>query len=86
MLPVFLLMLSPADTSPLPTMAEWVHDWEIQRDFTLAVAEKMPAKDYGFKATPEEIAAVVAFVASTQSAAINGAAAPAEGGVVRSIF
>jgi|HubBroStandDraft_4_1064222.scaffolds.fasta_scaffold42516_2 uncharacterized damage-inducible protein DinB len=61
MLPVFLLMLSqllmlsPADTAPLPIMAEWVHDWEIQRDFTLAVAEKMPAKDYGFKATPEEM-------------------------------
>jgi NAD(P)-dependent dehydrogenase (short-subunit alcohol dehydrogenase family) len=36
--------------------------------------------------TPEEIAAVVAFVASTQSAAINGAAVPAEAGVVRSIF
>jgi uncharacterized damage-inducible protein DinB len=44
-----------ADTSPLPTMKEWIHDWEIQRDFTLAVAEKMPAKDYQFKATPEEM-------------------------------
>ena len=36
--------------------------------------------------TPEEIATVVAFVASTQSIAINGAAVRAEGGVVRSIF
>jgi NAD(P)-dependent dehydrogenase (short-subunit alcohol dehydrogenase family) len=36
--------------------------------------------------TTEEIAAVVAFVASTQAAAINGAAVRAEGGVVRSIF
>ena len=36
--------------------------------------------------TPEEVAAVVAFVASTQSEAINGAAVRAEGGVVRSIF
>jgi NAD(P)-dependent dehydrogenase (short-subunit alcohol dehydrogenase family) len=36
--------------------------------------------------TPEEIAQVVAFVASTQSVAINGAAVRAEGGVVRSIF
>ena len=36
--------------------------------------------------TPEEIAAVVAFVASTQSVTINGAAVRAEGGVVRSIF
>jgi NAD(P)-dependent dehydrogenase (short-subunit alcohol dehydrogenase family) len=36
--------------------------------------------------TPEEVAAVVAFVASTQAAAINGAAVRAEGGVVQSIF
>jgi len=36
--------------------------------------------------TPDEIAAVVAFVASTQSVAINGAAVRAEAGVVQSIF
>jgi NAD(P)-dependent dehydrogenase (short-subunit alcohol dehydrogenase family) len=36
--------------------------------------------------TPEEVAAVVAFVASTQAIAINGAAVRAEGGVIRSIF
>jgi NAD(P)-dependent dehydrogenase (short-subunit alcohol dehydrogenase family) len=36
--------------------------------------------------TPEEVASVVAFVASTQALAINGAAVRAEGGVVRSIF
>ncbi len=36
--------------------------------------------------TPEEIAMIVAFMASTQSAVINGAAVRAEGGVVQSIF
>jgi NAD(P)-dependent dehydrogenase (short-subunit alcohol dehydrogenase family) len=36
--------------------------------------------------TPEEIAAVVAFVASTQAQTINGAAVRADGGVVRSIL
>ncbi len=36
--------------------------------------------------TPEEVASVVAFVASTQAIAINGSAVRAEGGVVRSIF
>jgi NAD(P)-dependent dehydrogenase (short-subunit alcohol dehydrogenase family) len=36
--------------------------------------------------TPEEVASVVAFVASAQSEAINGSAVRAEGGVVRSIF
>ena len=35
---------------------------------------------------PEEVAAVVAFVASVHATAINGAAVHAEGGVVRSIF
>jgi NAD(P)-dependent dehydrogenase (short-subunit alcohol dehydrogenase family) len=36
--------------------------------------------------TTEEVAAVVAFVASTQATGINGAAVRAEGGVVRSIL
>ena len=36
--------------------------------------------------TPEEVAAVVAFVASVQATAINGSAVRAEGGVVSSIF
>jgi NAD(P)-dependent dehydrogenase (short-subunit alcohol dehydrogenase family) len=36
--------------------------------------------------TPEEIAAVVAFVASTQAALINGVAVRADGGVVQSIL
>ncbi len=36
--------------------------------------------------TTEEVAAVVAFVASTQSATISGAAVRADGGVVRSIL
>ena len=36
-------------------------------------------------ATPEEVAAVVAFVSSPLASAINGAAVRADGGVVRSI-
>jgi NAD(P)-dependent dehydrogenase (short-subunit alcohol dehydrogenase family) len=35
---------------------------------------------------PEEVAAVVTFVASTQGAVINGAAVRAEGGVVKSVL
>ncbi len=53
MLPFLLCLLAGA--APLPATGEWIHDWEIQRDFTLAVAEKMPAKDYPFAATPEEM-------------------------------
>jgi NAD(P)-dependent dehydrogenase (short-subunit alcohol dehydrogenase family) len=37
-------------------------------------------------ATPEEVAAVVTFVAGTASGLLNGAAVRAEGGVVRSVF
>jgi len=36
--------------------------------------------------TPEEVAAIVAFLAGIQSAVINGAAVRAEGGVVQSLF
>jgi NAD(P)-dependent dehydrogenase (short-subunit alcohol dehydrogenase family) len=36
--------------------------------------------------TPEEIAAVVAFMAGTQAVAVNGSAVRADAGVVRSIF
>lgn len=36
--------------------------------------------------TPEEVAAVVAFVAGTQASILNGTAVRAEGGVVQSIF
>ena len=36
--------------------------------------------------TPEEVASVVAFVASTQGLVINGAAIRAEGGVIQSLF
>ena len=36
--------------------------------------------------TPEEVAAVVDFVASAEAAAVNGSAVRAEGGVIRSIF
>jgi NAD(P)-dependent dehydrogenase (short-subunit alcohol dehydrogenase family) len=36
--------------------------------------------------SPDEVAAVVAFVASTQALVINGAAVRAEGGVIQSIF
>jgi uncharacterized damage-inducible protein DinB len=54
MLPFLLMLFAPADNF-LPTLDEWVHDWEVQRDFTLAVAQKMPAEFYNFKATPEEM-------------------------------
>jgi NAD(P)-dependent dehydrogenase (short-subunit alcohol dehydrogenase family) len=56
---------------------------EIERQFFASARPTSLLKRFE---TPEEVAAVVAFVASTQAVAINGAAVRAEGGVVRSIF
>lgn len=56
---------------------------EIERQFFASVRPTSLLKRFE---TPSEVAAVVAFVASDKSVAINGAAVRAEGGVVRSIF
>ena len=56
---------------------------EIERQFFTTVRPSSLLKRF---ATPEEVAAVVAFVASTQSVVVNGAAVRAEAGVVRSIL
>ena len=36
-------------------MQEFVHDWEISKQFTLDVAKAMPAEFYDFKPNPEEM-------------------------------
>jgi NAD(P)-dependent dehydrogenase (short-subunit alcohol dehydrogenase family) len=56
---------------------------ELEKQFFATVRPSSLLKRFE---TPEEVAAVVAFVASTQSIAINGAAVRAEGGVIRSIL
>jgi len=56
---------------------------ELEKQFFLTARPSSLLKRFE---TSGEIAAVVAFVASTQSVTINGAAVRAEGGVVRSIF
>jgi len=56
---------------------------EIERQFFATVRPSSLLKRF---ATPEEVAAVVAFVASAQGAIINGSAVRAEGGIVRSIL
>lgn len=63
-----------------------------QQNISKAEMEKLffekarPSSLLGRFETPDEVAAVVAFVASTQALVINGAAVRAEGGVVSSIF
>jgi NAD(P)-dependent dehydrogenase (short-subunit alcohol dehydrogenase family) len=71
---------------------EFVQDMARQQAITTAEVEKQffskirPSSLLKRFETPEEVAAVVAFVASTQAVAINGSAVRAEGGVVQSIF
>lgn len=56
---------------------------EVEKNFFQSIRPTSLLKRFE---TPEEIAAVVAFVASDLAVAINGAAVPAEAGVVRSIL
>lgn len=56
---------------------------EVEKQFFSSVRPSSLLKRFE---TPEEVAAVVAFVASTQAITINGSAVRAEGGVLRSIF
>ncbi len=79
-----------------PTASEGVGDFvegmAKQRGMTKAEIEKQffstvrPSSLLRRFETPEEVAAVVAFIAGTQATAINGSAVRAEGGVIRSIF
>jgi NAD(P)-dependent dehydrogenase (short-subunit alcohol dehydrogenase family) len=56
---------------------------EIEKQFFATVRPSSLLKRFE---TPEEVAAVVAFVASAQGSIINGAAVRAEGGLLRSIL
>ncbi len=56
---------------------------EVEKEFFQAARPSSLLKRFE---TPEEVAAVVAFLAGTQSVTINGTAVRADGGVVRSIL
>jgi len=72
--------------------SEFVESMAKQRGVTKAEIEKQffasarPTSLLKRFETPEEVAAVVAFIAGTPAISINGSAVRAEGGVVRSIF
>jgi len=63
--------------------ARGVSEEDVERDFFDTARPTSLLRRF---ATPEEIAAVVAFVASPVASAINGAALRADGGVVRAVF
>jgi NAD(P)-dependent dehydrogenase (short-subunit alcohol dehydrogenase family) len=63
--------------------ARGVSEQDVERDFFDTARPTSLLRRF---ATPEEIASVVAFVASPLASAINGAALRADGGVVRAVF
>ena len=58
---VWLLLLAGADVAQTPKinsvldMTEFVRDWQASKQFTLDVANAMPAEFYDFKPNPEEM-------------------------------
>ena len=54
LLTILVFVSLPAQSAEILTPADFVTDWRISKQFTIAVAEKMPAAFYDFKATPEE--------------------------------
>jgi uncharacterized damage-inducible protein DinB len=58
---LLLLLLScstlaqSAKVNSVLDMSEFIHDWQISKDFTIDVANTMPAEYYDFKPNPEEM-------------------------------
>jgi hypothetical protein len=53
---MFIIALAaPAFAQTLTTKDALVKHWKVTADFTMAVADKMPADSYGFKPVPEEL-------------------------------
>jgi len=44
-----------SNVNTLLDMTEFVHDWQISKQFTIDVADAMPAEFYGFKPNPDEM-------------------------------
>lgn len=44
-----------AKVSSVLDMAEFIHDWQISKEFTIEVANAMPAALYSFKPNPDEM-------------------------------
>ena len=55
---VFLTACATAQSAKLNSVLdvpEFVHDWQVSKEFTIEVAETMPADLYNFKPNPEEM-------------------------------
>ena len=79
----FLLFLFTLPLVAQYPMKDFVENWKTTKEFTLAVAQAMPADQYGFKATPEEMsfAALMFHIAGANAfrfAQVTGAKNPLE--------
>ena len=54
------------------TDQECIHHWRVSKEFTIAVAESMPAEKYSFRLTPDQMtfAELMMHIAVSQAAAI----------------
>ncbi len=50
-----LLLAAPVFAQENPLLAKLAAHWNTSKEFTIAVAEQMPAADYGFKPNPEQM-------------------------------
>jgi uncharacterized damage-inducible protein DinB len=50
-----VLLITPVVAAENDSKAIFAKHWQTAKEFTLAVAEAMPATDYGFKPNPEEM-------------------------------
>jgi len=81
--PFILLALAPLRAQSPVFDKEFLKDWETSKQFTLAVADAMPADQYGFKVASEEMsfAGLMIHIAGSQAmrfAQIAGETVPFE--------
>src|SRR4051812_6525546 len=55
MLVIGVLIVFPSGASGGDFKSMFAQHWQVAREFTLAVAEAMPADDYDFKPNPDEL-------------------------------
>lgn len=81
MLIIAMLLALPGSLAAEPADAEFLENWRMSRDFTIAVAQLMPEEQYRFKPNDEVMSfgALMVHIASSQAfrfAQIAGAQSP----------
>ena len=79
LLVIGVLIAFPAGASGRDFKAMFAKHWQVAREFTLAVAEAMPAEDYDFRPNPDELSfgRLMTHIAAQNSASCATAAGTA---------